>query len=105
LKVILRNTNAPINLEYQPMEAVRPSLLTSSFLNLHPKWVMMQVDIKNIFNIFFELLFVESYKMPRDLWQAVSPLLRCYGAHFSFYYQHGQHEKKVTIIESFSSTK
>jgi hypothetical protein len=24
-----------------------------------------------------------------------------YDIHFSFYYQHGQHEKGVTIIESF----
>jgi hypothetical protein len=29
-----------------------------------------------------------------------------YGAHFSFYYQHGQHEPKgVTIIESFLGTR
>jgi hypothetical protein len=28
-----------------------------------------------------------------------------YGVHFSLYYQHGQHEEGVTIIESSSSTK
>ncbi len=87
------------------MEAVRPSLLASSLLDLHAKWVVMQVDIKNILNIFFELLFVENYKMPKGLWQALSLLLGCCGARSYFYYQHGQHEKKVTIIESFLGTK
>jgi len=28
-----------------------------------------------------------------------------YGAHFSFYYQHGWHVEGVTIIESFLGTK
>jgi hypothetical protein len=28
-----------------------------------------------------------------------------YDVHFSFYYQHGQHEDRVTIIDSSSSTK
>ncbi len=28
-----------------------------------------------------------------------------YGAHFSFYYQHGQHVEGVTIIESFLGMK
>jgi hypothetical protein len=28
-----------------------------------------------------------------------------YGFHFSFYYQHGQHEEGVTIIESSSGTR
>jgi len=28
-----------------------------------------------------------------------------YGARYYFYYQRGQHEEKITIIESFSSMK
>jgi hypothetical protein len=33
------------------MEAMKPSLLASSLLHLHLEWVMMQINVENIFNI------------------------------------------------------
>jgi len=46
-----KNTYPPISLEYRPLKVVRPSLFgIRTFLDLHLDWVMIQVNIKNIFN-------------------------------------------------------
>jgi hypothetical protein len=37
--------------------------------------------------------------MLRDLWRTLSPLQRCFMV-FILFFQHGQHEKAFTIIES-----
>jgi hypothetical protein len=41
---------SPINLEYQPLEVVKPLFRIRAFLNLHLNWVVMHVDVKNTFN-------------------------------------------------------
>jgi hypothetical protein len=33
------------------MEAMKPSFLASSLLDLHPEWVMMQINVENVFSI------------------------------------------------------
>ncbi len=84
-----RNIYPPISLEYRPLEAVKPSLSISkpsstpgtceailfnirTFLGLHPNWVMMQVDINNIFNSVFQVVILESYVMLMGFWWASS---------------------------------
>ncbi len=54
---------------------------------------------------FLELLFKKSSVMSERLWQALSLLSMCFIIIFFLYYQHGQHVKKVTIIESSSGMK
>jgi hypothetical protein len=77
-----------------------------ALLDLHLDWVVMQVDVENAFNNVSQTVII------KKLWDVKSPLaniisftkLFC-GVQFSLYYQHKQHKKRVTIIESFSSTR
>ncbi len=97
-----KSTYFCISLEFQSLEAIKPFFFSiKALLNLHIDWVVMQVDVENIFN---NISWVVIFK---ELWNIVGPLMSIVpftmlfcGAHFSLYYQHGQHEKMVTIIES-----
>jgi len=67
---------------------------------------MMQVDVENDFNNFFWIIiFKELCDVEGPLANIVPFTKLFYGAHFSFYFQHGQHVEGVTVIESFSSMK
>ncbi len=102
-----RNTYPPISLEYRPLEAMRPSFLasepSSTYTFIGP-WC--KLTSKMLLITFFKLLFLNNCVMSRSFWRVLSSLPSCfYGAHFSFYYQHGQHVEGVTIIESSSGMK
>jgi len=72
------------------LEVVRPSFLVSELLNLHFDWVLMQVDVENIFsNIFQGVIFGELCDVERPLVNIILFTMLFYGVHFSFYYQHG----------------
>jgi hypothetical protein len=65
----------------------------------------MQVDVENVFNNIFQTnIFKELWNVNGILMNIIF-FTKFYCAHSSFYYQHGQHEKGVTIIESFLGTK
>ncbi len=77
-----------------------------ALFNLHLDLVVMQVDIENVFNnifrttIFFKLWDVEG------LLARIIPFTKLfYGVQFSFYYQHGQREERITVMESSSGTR
>jgi hypothetical protein len=38
-----------------------------ALFDLHPDYIVMHVDVENIFNNTFELLFIENCVMPRGL--------------------------------------
>ncbi len=47
------------------------------------------------------MLFLQSFEMPKDFWQALSPFtMLFFNVHYSFHEQHEQHKEGVTIIES-----
>jgi len=67
---------------------------------------MMQVDVENVFNnIFQSVIFIDLCDVKGSFVSIVPFTKLFYGAHFSFYYQHGQHVEGVTIIESSFGTK
>ncbi len=57
--------------------------------------------------MFLELLFLKSYYVMSGgpLVSIVPFTMLFYGAHFSFYYQHGRPMERATIIESSLSMK
>jgi hypothetical protein len=67
---------------------------------------MIQIDIENTFNNISQIVIFKELQGARGFLAIITPFtklfLRCL---FFFYYQHRQHENKVTIIESTSSTK
>jgi hypothetical protein len=67
---------------------------------------MMQVNVENIFNIIsFYLFFRKLQGVGGPLANIIPSTKLFYDAYFSLYFQHGQHEKGVTIIESSSNTR
>lgn len=70
-------------------------------LDLHPNWVVMQIDIENAFNsVFWANIFKELWDVRGPLANIVLLTKLFYGVHYFLYYQHGQREEGVTIIES-----
>jgi hypothetical protein len=50
----------PINLEYCPGDYETIPFSIKTFLDLHPDWVMMQINIQTFLIVFFELLFLKN---------------------------------------------
>ncbi len=74
-----------------------------TLFELHPNWVVMQVTIQNTFNrVFWVVIFGELCDVKGPLANIVPFTKLFYGACSFFNYQHGQHVKGVTIIESLS---
>ncbi len=72
-------------LKYRPLEAMRPSFLTSkpsSTYTLIGSWYMLMS--KTFLIGFFKLIFLENYVMLRGLWQALSLLACCFMCSFFF---------------------
>jgi hypothetical protein len=70
-----RSTYPSINLEYQPLEVMRPSLLASelsSTYTLIGPWCRSMS--KMLLITFFKLLFKNNYVMLKNFWRALSPL-------------------------------
>ncbi len=68
-----------VNLEYQPLEDVKPSFLASkpsSTYTLIGSWC--KSTSKTFLITFFELLFLKNYEMSGDFWQALSFLPSCF---------------------------
>ncbi len=73
-----RSTYFPISLGYQPLEALKPSLLAfkpSSTYTLIGLWCRSTLKIFLI--LFRKLLFLENYVRLGGLWQTLSPLSCC----------------------------
>jgi hypothetical protein len=67
---------------------------------------MIQIDIGNILNNVFQFVICKELQGARGFLVIIVPFTKLfYGVYFILYYQHGQHDNKVTIIESTSSTK
>jgi hypothetical protein len=67
---------------------------------------MMQVNVKKKFNIISQAFFFLKLQDVKRPFASIIPFTKLFfGVHSSFYYQHGQHEEGVIIIESPSSTK
>jgi hypothetical protein len=74
-----RSTYPPISLEYQPLQIMKPSLLTfEPFLTYTLIGPWRRLTSKMFSITFFELLFLESCVMSRGLWQTLSFLLNCF---------------------------
>jgi hypothetical protein len=66
----------------------------------------MQVDVENAFNNIFRAIILKELRDARVPLVSIIPLTRLfYGVHYSLYYQLGQHEEGVTIIESSTCMK
>ncbi len=77
-----------------------------ALLDQHPNWVVMQVDIKNVINnISKNVIFRKLQNDGGHLVSIIRFTKLFYGAHSFLYYQHGQCEEGVTIIESFLGTR
>jgi hypothetical protein len=69
-----KNTYPPINLEYRPLEAMKPSFLTSEPSSTHTlikPWCKLMS--KTLLITFFKYLFSKNCVMPRGLWWALTP--------------------------------
>jgi len=78
-KGCFKNTYPPINLEYWPLEVVRPPFLAyepSLTYTLIRLWC--RSTLKTLLIAFFELLFLESCVMLGGLWWTLSPLPSCF---------------------------
>ncbi len=72
----LKSTYPPISLEYWPIEVKKPSFLASYLFSTYiliASWYKSMLKTHLI--TFFKLLFLESYRMPWDLWRTLCPLL------------------------------
>jgi hypothetical protein len=77
-----------------------------ALFDLHPDWVVIQINVNNIFNSVFQIvIFKELCDVERPLANIVPFTMLFYGTHFPIYYQHKQHVEGVIIIESSSSTR
>jgi len=66
----------------------------------------MQVDIKNAFNKISQAIIYRKLQDPKGPLASILPFIRLfYGVHFSYYYQHGQHEEGFTNIGSSLNTR
>jgi len=67
---------------------------------------MMQIDVENVFNnVFQAVIFKELLDVRGLLSNIIFFTMLFYGVHSFLYYQPGQHEEGVTIIDSSSSTR
>ncbi len=77
-----------------------------AFPNIHFDWVVMQVKVENVFNNIFRVVILKKFCDVGEPLASIIPFIKLfYDVHFFLYYQHGQHVKKVTIIELFSGTR
>ncbi len=77
-----------------------------ALFDLHHDWVVMQVNVENVFNsIFWTIMFKELCDAEGPLMNIVPFTMLFYGAHYYLYYQHGRHVEGVTNIEPSSGTK
>jgi hypothetical protein len=68
------------------MDALKPSFLASSLLDLHPKWVMMQMNVENVLNIILNwtTIFRKLWNI-KGLLANIIPFAKLfYGAQFFF---------------------
>jgi hypothetical protein len=66
----------------------------------------MQVKVKNVFNNIYRVVILKKFcDVGEPLVSIILFIKMFYDVHFFLYYQHGQHVKKVTIIESSSSMR
>jgi len=66
----------------------------------------MQVKVENIFNNIFRVVILKKFCDVGEPLASIIPFIKLfYGVHFFLFYQHGQHVKKVNIIEPSSGTK
>ncbi|KAL2653691.1 hypothetical protein R1flu_021819 [Riccia fluitans] len=75
-------------------------------LDLHPDWVVLQVDIQNAFNtVFWEALFHEPCAATGSLDQ-LFPFVRSFYAHrLPLFFSHCFREDEVSLLSSESSTR
>jgi hypothetical protein len=67
---------------------------------------MMQVNVENIFNNIFQAINFREFQDVRGHLVSIIPFtMLFYGVHYSLYYQHGQHEDGIIIIEFFLKHK
>jgi hypothetical protein len=65
---------------------------------------MMQVNVKNAFNNFFVLLFLENYEMPVDVWQALFLLPNCFMVLILFFFINmGNTTKESPLLNHFQA--
>ncbi len=77
-----------------------------TLFNLHLDWVVMQVDVENVLNNVSQVVIFRELQNAKGLLVSIVPFTRMfYGVHSFLFYQHGQHEKGVLIIESYLSTR
>jgi len=77
-----------------------------ALFNLHPDWVVMQVNVDNIFNNIFRIVIFKNLCDVGGPLVNIVPFTRLfYGAHSYIYYQHGRHVEGVTKTKSSSSRK
>jgi len=77
-----------------------------AFLDLHPDWAVMRVNVENYFNsVFRAVIYRELCDVKRPLTNIIPFTKFFYGDHSSIYYQHGWHVEGVTTIESFLNTR
>ncbi|KAL2612956.1 hypothetical protein R1flu_024648 [Riccia fluitans] len=75
-------------------------------LDLHPDWVVLQVDIQNAFNIVSrEALFCELCAATGSLDQLFPFVHYFYSRHSPLYFSHCSREDEVTLFSSESSTR
>ncbi|KAL2611673.1 hypothetical protein R1flu_023365 [Riccia fluitans] len=77
-----------------------------AILDLHPDWVVLQVDIQNMFNtISREALFCELRVATGSLDQLFPFVRSFYARRFPLYFSHYSREDEVTLFSSESSTR
>ncbi|KAL2644887.1 hypothetical protein R1flu_012474 [Riccia fluitans] len=75
-------------------------------LDLHPDWIVLQVDIQNAFNtISWEALFCELRAAIGSLDQLFLFVGSFYACHLSLYFSHCSHEDEVSFLSSESGTR
>ncbi len=77
-----------------------------ALFDLQFNWVVMQINVENIFNNVFQVVIFRKLQDAKGHLVNIVPFtMLFYGVHYFLYYQHGQHEEGVAIIEFSLSTK
>ncbi|KAL2635415.1 hypothetical protein R1flu_006894 [Riccia fluitans] len=75
-------------------------------LDLHPDWVVLQVDIRNAFNIVSREAFFRELRAATDSIDQLFPFVRSFYARRSpLYFSHCSREDEVTLFSSESGTR
>ncbi|KAL2653584.1 hypothetical protein R1flu_021712 [Riccia fluitans] len=75
-------------------------------LDLHPDWVVLQVDIQNAFNtVYWEALFCELCVATGSLDQLFPFVCSFYARRLPLYFSHCSHEDEVSLLSSELGTR